>query len=238
MQQMIIERAAHRAQNIVWLFLWAGIALSGCVGTPGAVAKLDAELAVIAARLPGRYAGPAPADSRDSQVSPGRLFHKIVPITAPQFGARYVFYHQISRDDFDSTQPMQQKIYAFDLDPKRSINRMRSLVFYPQQGYANLEQHATQLAALDPSVLMQFPEQCAIRWSAGDRPGVFVARVSRRDCQYVSKTFKQTIAPDLTYVLSESEFAIEDLLYAENGQPLFPPSGLLRATRVMTSVAP
>ncbi|HPF26447.1 MAG TPA: hypothetical protein P5528_05485 [Steroidobacteraceae bacterium] len=188
--------------------------------------------------LPGHYSGPAPADPREPGAPAGRLFHKIVPITAPQFGAQYVFYHQISRDGFDSSQPFQQKIYAFDLDPKRSTNRMRSVVFYPQQGYANLEQHAAQLASLDPTVLMQFPESCAIRWLAGERPGVFVARVSRSDCQYVSKAFKQIIAPDLTYVLSEAEFAIEDVLYGENGQPLFPPSGLLHATRLRTAAEP
>ena len=55
--------------------------------------------------LPGRYSGPA-AD--------GRLFHKIVPIVAPQFGGDTVFYHQISRDGFDSLAPFQQKIYVFD----------------------------------------------------------------------------------------------------------------------------
>ncbi len=86
--------------------------LAGCTGVigtapaiPATDASVETELREILALLPGRYSGPA-AD--------GRLFHKIVPIVAPQFGGDTVFYHQISRDGFDSLAPFQQKIYVFD----------------------------------------------------------------------------------------------------------------------------
>ena len=115
--------------------------LAACAGAPRpsepaggvAAAPLDVELREILALLPGRYTGPGTG---------GPMFHKIVPIVAPQFGGDTVFYHQISRDGFDSTAPSQQKIYVFDRAPDRSVNLMRSYVFLPKQGYANLEQDA------------------------------------------------------------------------------------------------
>ena len=183
---------------------------------------LEAELAQILALLPGRYEGPA---------SGGRLYHKIVPIAAPNFGDAAVFYHQISRDGFDSTAPFQQKIYVFNRDPARVDNRMRSWVFFPKQGYANLERDPVALRALQPAQLMNFPLECAIRWARGDAPGRFVARVRREDCTYDSAGFRQKISPDMTYVLDGESFALEDILYGENGQPLFPSAGLLRAAR-------
>ncbi len=190
--------------------------------SPGAARALDAELDQILALLPGRYTGPAPN---------GHLFHKIVPIVAPQFGDAGMFYHQISRDGFDSATPFQQKIYVFDRDPARSFNRMRSWVFFPKQGYANLEQDAAALRAVTPAMLMNFPLACAIRWESGDAPARFVARVRREDCTYDSAGFRQKISPEMTYVLDRESFALEDILYGENGQPLFPPGGLLRAAR-------
>jgi hypothetical protein len=187
-----------------------------------AATTLDAELAQIVALLPGRYAGAAGA---------GRLYHKIVPITAPNFGEAAVFYHQISRDDYDSATPFQQKIYVFDRDPARAFNRMRSWVFFPKQGYANLERDAAALRTLQPAQLMNFPIECAIRWSGGDSPGRFVARVRREECTYDSAGFRQKISPDMTYVLDRESFALEDILYGQDGQPLFPSAGLLRAGR-------
>jgi CpeT/CpcT family (DUF1001) len=202
------------------------LSIGGCAAGGGrsgpAPRPLEAELAEILALLPGRYEGPA---------SGGRLFHKIVPLTAPNFGAESVFYHQISRDGFDSSAPFQQKIYVFDRDPARGDNRMRSWVFFPKQGYANLERDPAAMRALQPAQLMNFPLDCAIRWARGDAPGRFVARVRREDCTYDSAGFKQKISPDMTYVLDGESFALEDILYGENGQPLFPPAGLLRAAR-------
>jgi hypothetical protein len=206
-----------------WATLWAALLVSACVAPERReAATIDAELEQVVALLPGRYEGPA---------SGGRLYHKIVPIAAPNFGAAAVFYHQISRDGYDSAAPFQQKIYVFDRDPARAFNRMRSWVFFPKQGYANLERDAAALRALQPAQLMNFPLECAIRWSSGDSPGRFVARVRREDCTYDSAGFRQKISPDMTYVLDRDSFALEDILYGENGQPLFPSAGLLRAVR-------
>lgn len=202
------------------------LSIGACAATWGrpspAVRPLDAELAELLALLPGRYEGPA---------SGSRLFHKIVPIAASNFGDAAVFYHQISRDGFDSATPFQQKIYVFDRDPARAFNRMRSWVFFPKQGYANLERDARALRTLQPAQLMNFPLECAIRWARGGSPGRFVARVRRQDCTYDSAGFKQKISPDMIYELDRESFALEDILYGESGQPLFPSAGLLRAAR-------
>ena len=118
-----------------------GAAAAGTTNTP-----LEAELREIVAALPGRYAGPA---------SGGTIYHKIVRIDAPQFGGDTVFYHQISRDGFDSTAPTQQKIYVFDRSPQRAFNVMRSYVFLPKQGYANFEQDAAALKSVQPGMLIK-----------------------------------------------------------------------------------
>ena len=137
--------------------------------------------------------------------------------------------HQISRDGFDSNAPSQQKIYVFDRAPDRSVNLMRSYVFLPKQGYANLEQDAAALRSVQPSMLMNFPIECAIRWSRGEAAGQFVARVRPEHCSFQGVAFKQRISPEMTYVIDRDSFSIEDVLYGENGQPLFPRTGLLRA---------
>jgi peptidylprolyl isomerase len=208
------------------------LALLAVPAAPAATPALDAELDRILALLPGRYAGDAP-DPRDPAGLQRRpLQHKIARIEAPQFGGDTVFYHQISRDGLDSPTPFQQKIYVFDRSPGRSVNRMRSFVFRPGQGFANLERDPAAQKSLDPAALMNFPEACAIRWSRGDTEGSFVARVRREDCSYESAAFRQSISPELTYVLSAGSFGIEDLLYGVDGKPLFPPTGLLTAARL------
>jgi hypothetical protein len=186
-------------------------------------AALEAELREIVAALPGRYSGPA---------NGGTIYHKIVRIDAPQFGGDTVFYHQISRDGFDSQAPFQQKVYVFDRSPARTANVMRSWVFFPKQGYANFERDAAALKSVQPAMLMNFPVECAIRWSRGEAPGQFFARVRRGQCSFDGVAFKQRITPEMTYLLERDAFSIEDILYGENGQPLFPSSGLLRAPRV------
>ena len=40
------------------------------------------------------------------------------------------------------------------------------------------------------------------------------------------------LAVTVLLVLERDAFSIEDILYGENGQPLFPSAGLLRAPRV------
>jgi hypothetical protein len=66
----------------------------------------------------------------------------------------------------------------------------------------------------------------------GDAPGRYAARVRREQCSFEGVAFRQRISPEMTYVLDRDSFALEDILYGENGQPLFPPSDLLRVQRV------
>ena len=204
-------------------------------GAPSPPSPLDAELTKITSLLTGRYAGSMadPLDPTGGKTI--RLHHKIVSIEAPQFGQR-VFYHQISRDAVDSLQPTQQKIYVFDLDPARKQNRMRSFVFYPKSGYANLERDPAALRQLQPQQLMSFPAGCEINWSeeAGE---VFFARVRLGDCRYESAAFKQTILPLLTYRVSRDAFAIEDVLHDANRKPLYPSMGLASAARLPATLA-
>ena len=183
---------------------------------------LESELQDLLALLPGRYVG---VDGNGQ-----RLFHKIAPIVAPQFGVT-VFYHQVSRDGFDSLEPAQQKIYVFDRAPDRQFNGMRSFVFYPKQGYANFERDVEALRSVQPAMLMSFPSTCGVRWQQGKLPGQFIARSRSDTCSFQGAVFKQRIRPDMTYVLDADSFSVEDLLYGENGQPLFPRTGLLRALR-------
>ena len=213
------------------LVLAALPALAASVALAAPTPPLDAELEQILALLPGRYEGEAP-DARDPTGQRRLpLQHKIVRVQAPQFGGT-VFYHQISRDGLDSPKPFQQKIYAFDRSPARAANTMRSWVFRPGQGPANLDLDPTALRALDPAALMNFPPECAIRWSRGKAPGSFVARVRRQDCSYESAAFRQRISPDMTYELAPGSFGIEDVLYGADGRPLFPPTGVLVAARL------
>ena len=200
-----------------------GVAAPALVVATPAVADLESALQEILLLLPGRYRG-AGGDG-------GQVFHKIVPIVAPQFAASGVFYHQISRDGFDSTAPAQQKIYVFDRSPGRETNLMRSYVFLPRQGYANFEADAVALRTVRPDMLMSFPPSCGIRWSRGEAAGQYVARSRSNDCSFEGVVFKQRIRPNMTYVLDRHSFSVEDVLYGENGQPLFPRTGLLRAAR-------
>lgn len=202
------------------------LAMPGRAAESASPAVLERELAEILQQLPGRYAG----ETGHPRVA---LQHKIVRVEAPRFGET-VFYHQISRDGMDSTAPFQQKIYVFDRRPDRRVNRMRSFVFPPKSGYANLERRPDVLKTLDPAQLMNFPEGCAFVWSAAEsEPGVYFARVAPESCAYESAAFKQRISPKMTYRVATDSFGIEDVLYGTTGQPLFPPSGLLVVPRLV-----
>jgi len=207
--------------------------LAAGAATAAPPTPLDAELERIVALLPGRYQGVAP-DPADPSAPPRPIYHKIVRVTAPQFGSDAVFYHQLARDGFDSAAPVQQKIYAFDRDPGRAANRMRAAVFYPSSGVANLERDPAALAALDPGTLLRFPEPCTIRWYAegGGADVRYVARVPRGSCSYPSRGFGQDVSPDLTYVLTAGAFTMQDHLYGADGRPLVPESGPLVAERL------
>ncbi len=191
---------------------------------------LERELRDLLDVLPGYYSGEVRDPSDPTGTRRMTLFHKIVRIEAPQFGET-VFYHQISRDGFDSIRPAQQKIYAFDRNPSRRDNRMRSWVFYPNQQAGNLERSPTAIAALQADSMMNFPPECAIRWQRGEQSN-FIARVRPEDCSFSSAAFRQRIRPDMTYVAARDSFGVEDILYGESGQRLIPPAGLLTVSRV------
>jgi peptidylprolyl isomerase len=192
------------------------------------IRPLDAELAEIASLLPGRYF------TQSAGTAGAALFHKIVPITAPQFGAR-AFYHQISRDGFDSSKPLQQKIYVLDETRNRRRNTMRAWVVRPGQGFANLEQDAKALAELMPAMLMSFPKGCEIRWARGAGAREFSATVRRGDCQYDSAAFRQRVSPEMRYELSPAAFSMRDVIWGADQKLLFPDSGLMRAPRLRTA---
>jgi len=212
------------------------LALAASASTLGATpSDLDRELAQILELLPGRYVGET-TDPRDPSRKPINLYHKIERIDAPQFGSDTVYYHLLARDGFDSEKPFQQKIYAFDRRPDRRTNSMRSWVYLPTTPGSNLERDPERQKSLRQDELMNFPVECAIRWSraepAAGAAAEFVARVKPADCAFPSAAFKQTIRPDMTYVLSAARFGIQDILNGENGQPLFPTSGISYAPRV------
>lgn len=208
--------------------LLAVLLLPGLAVADGA---LDQELAAITALLPGRYQATLP-DPRGG--APLVIHHEIIPVQAPAFGPGRAFYHQIARDGFDVAVPFQQKIYVFDEDPARPRNRMRSFVLAPGAPSISPARAPAALAALEPAATMSFPPACIINWAAGDEPGTWVARVRREDCSYQSERFRQTISPDLTYVVAPGWLAVEDLLFGEDGKSLVPSPGLARAERLAT----
>jgi peptidylprolyl isomerase len=227
MSTRLVTRRKPTAQAAIALL---GLQWSCAVATAAAPTALDRELAEILELLPGRYVGEADDPRGGAKLL---LHHKIVRIDAPQFGSDTVFYHLLARDGFDSLKPFQQKIYAFDRRPERVRNSMRSWVYLPTTPGSNLERDVARQRSLRQDELMNFPaETCAIRWSRGEKPVQFVARVKPQDCVFESAAFKQKIRPDMTYVLSAASFGIQDILNGENGQPLFPSSGISYAPRV------
>ena len=200
--------------------IFAGLALVIASGASSPAAarepagRLDAELAQIVALLPGRYQGTMPVMSDPSAKKTETVYHKIARIDAPQFGAM-VMYHQIGAVSPDGP-PAQQKIYVFDVSPSRTENRMRSFVIPRGRGLQNLESLGPELA---PDSLMNFPPECAIRWRRVS--GGFAAHVSARDCQYPSQTWKTDVRPDVTYVLKQRSFSLQESMYYADGRPMF-----------------
>jgi len=205
------------------IFVLAGFALvlASGAGSPAAAGEpaspLDAELAQIVALLPGRYQGTMPVMSDASGKKTETVYHKIARIDAPQFGAM-VMYHQIGAAGPDGP-PAQQKIYVFDVSPSRTENRMRSFVIPRGRGLQNFESLGPEIAQLAPESLMNFPPECAIRWRRVS--GGFAAHVSARDCQYPSQTWKTDVRPDMTYVLKQRSFSLQESMYYADGRPMF-----------------
>lgn len=202
------------------ILLLCCLPLTAPAAEPAAVAE---ELERLLEVLPGRFSGPMPDG--------GVLYHKIVGINAPQFGAT-ALYHQISRDGFDSSKPLQQKIYAFDRDSMRVANKMRAWVIDSRAGLANIERSQIVINALDPTQLQSFPDACAIRWTEDQAAGSFTARVERTRCSYGSAAFGGQISPEMTYLVSPAKFIVDEALYRDTGEPLFPPTGAMQAARL------
>jgi len=207
------------------IFCWFvfAVLLSGCTRpTPTLEQELDALLQL----LPGRYAGEAP-DARSPEGASMAIFHKIVPIDAPQFGAK-VFYYQLSRGSADGP-ALQQKIFVFDTASGRSANRMRAWVFAPGQADGNLESAPARVAALRPDELMSFPEACAFLWSRiGD---TFEGVVSAENCGFRSRQFNQEIRPDMRYRVNADRFEWNETLYGEGRRVIATTDGSLIAFR-------
>ena len=188
--------------------------------------NLDADLAALLAQLPGSYAGEIP-DPRSPSGEMLPVFHKLVPIDAPQFGEQ-VFYYQLSTGSGDGP-ALQQKIFVFDTAPDRVANRMRAYVFAPGQAAGNLEQDPDRWASLDPAALMDFPPECAFRWTRV--AGGFEAVVNAGDCAFKGRSFPQTIRPQMSYRLMGDEFVWDEVLYAEGRKVLASTDGPRTAYR-------
>jgi hypothetical protein len=219
--------------GVLMLLTGFGLALAaaGRAAEPPTPPAIEVELAAITALLPGRYVAELP-DPRSPTGPRLRIYHEILPVRAPRFGAGLAFYHQISRDGFDADTPFQQKVYVFDASPDRPRNRMRSFVLMPGAASVSPRRGLAALAALDPGATLAFPPACIINWSPGEVPGSYLARVRRADCRYRSERFGQDISPDLTYLLTPDSLAVEDLLFGADGKSLVPSPGLAPAVRL------
>jgi hypothetical protein len=187
---------------------------------------LDDDLAALLRQLPGSYAGEIPNPrSPTGEMLP--VFHKLAPIDAPQFGDQ-VLYYQLSTGSADGP-ALQQKIFVFDATPGRAENRMRAYVFAPGQAAGNLEQDPDRWAALDPAALMDFPPECAFRWTRVG--GGFEAVVNAGDCAFKGRSFPQTIRPQMTYRLVGDEFVWDEVLYGDGRKVLASTEGPRAAYR-------
>lgn len=204
----------------------AMLALTGCASAPPAASPLDQELAAILALLPGRYAGEAP-DPRAPGSAPRPIYHKIVPIEAPQFG-EFTLYYQLSTGSPDGP-ALQQKLFVFDTAPNRAANRMQAYVFPPGQLDPNLERRPGDWPALRPGELMAFTEDCAFRWAQA--PGGLTGSVRRAQCEFASERFGGRVRPEMSYRVTAGALYWTEALYAEDGRLLASTNGTLGAQR-------
>lgn len=196
----------------------------GCAVAAGAGDRADPalvrELAAIERTLPGRYAGSLATAARPDRE--GTLYHVIERVALPDYG-ELVFRHLLSLKGFDDPRPFQQKFYRFDLSPERTHNRMRSVVLMRAPRWQPGE-------TLPREGLIEFPEECAIRWQTDERG--LVARVRRGDCVYDSAALGGPIVPDMTYIATPDSFALKDQLFRPDGSQVTPGGGLVVAPRV------
>lgn len=202
------RRSSVRAASLTMLACLA-VASVGCTMTANSGGPLDQELADILDTLPGRYAGQVPSGNGETAM----LYHTIEPVSLPELGDT-VIHHVISREGFDDPEPFQQKFYTIDRSAKRQRNQMSSVVMMRTGRWEQGDE-------LDAAKLIRFPQpDCAIVWNRDTRG--LVARVKRGDCVYESAALGGAIIPDMTYIVTEDDFAIQDLLYKEDGTLLTP----------------
>lgn len=187
---------------------------------------LDQQLAAILQVLPGKYKAENPRavpPKGEMEI----LYHKFVPIDAPQFGDT-VLYYQLSTGSADGA-ALQMKIFSFDDEPARAVNRMRAHVFAPGQAPGNLDQAPERLAALEPSELMSFPTQCDLIWSP--EGSGFIGAVRAADCAFPGGVFKQTIRPAMSYNIAGNRLEWDEILYTDDMRVLVTTNGALLAIR-------
>jgi len=203
------------------------LALAACAAAPPAAGPLDRQLAAILALLPGSYAGEAP-DPREPGSAPRPIYHKIVPIEAPQFG-EFVFYYQLSTGSPDGP-ALQQKLFVFDTAPDRVANRMRAYVFTPGQLPPNLDRRPADWSVLRAADLTAFADDCAFRWAQA--PGGLTGSVDRTDCSFESERFGGRVRPEMSYRVTAGALYWTEVLYADDGRVLASTAGTLVADRL------
>ncbi len=228
-------RRYHQVMNPI------GVAMLCCLSLtlPAAAAAaptradLDVELARIVATLPGRYVGPGPRSANPAEAA-APLYHRIVRLDLPRLG-RHVFYHELSRDGFESARPNQQKVYVFDTSPRRRRNAMRSWTVPFGSTIAAPDRDPAALAALDLAKLKDFPPGCEIRWrSATGAAARYIGEVLPADCAFPSESFRREVRPAMRYDVDARSFTLHEVLYDGAMQPLFPDAGPLVARRART----
>jgi len=208
-------------------YLSSVFAVACLVGSCSVLApESDGELSDLLALLPGIYAGEAPVPGApDGRTQ--KIFHKIAPIDASQFGAQ-AFYYQLSTGGPDG-QPLQQKIFAFKTNPTRPGNRMRAWIFSPGQEAPNLEQRPDSWFYLEAAKLLSFPDDCAFRWSRV--PGGFEGVVKPDNCTFQSERFGTAVSPNMRYAVFSDRLEWQETLYDADRKTLVSTGGNLIALR-------
>jgi hypothetical protein len=203
-------------------FICAILLLASCVRP---APSLNTELGELLEALPGVYVGMAPkALSPDGTMQ--KLVHTFAAIDAAQFGEKTLYY-QVSAENAAGP-VLQAKIFVFDVQSGRQSNIMRAFILDTAQAGNGLHADAARLAALNPSELMSFPEDCFFSW--GRVSEGFVGTGSAT-CTYPSRAFKQRIRPEMTYRILGDRFEWEEALYGEDGSAVVTTNGTLTAFR-------
>jgi len=188
-------------------------ALLHACGNAGPQQPKEPDVSGVQRLLPGEYVG---------RMSRGDVYHKVAKLNVPAFGGT-IFYHHISLDSAGGP-ALQRKFYRFD----EGGARMKSTVLLGTGDvFTDTQSLEETLANMPEDKLLRFPDACKISWSVKD--GAFVGQVFREDCQYDSPAFGGPVSPEMTYRVTQCAFAINEAIYRENGEPVFPPSSAVNA---------